>query len=110
MNEINREILLAFWKVHILCHAAEGPLVGQWMLQELRRHGYDVSPGTLYPILARMEARGWLWCQRDPGGGPRARKEYYLTKQGRAVLAVVERQVNELHGELSRLSKKKPKK
>ena len=51
---INREILLSFWKVHVLHHAAEGAVIGQWMLKELRHHGYDVSPGTLYPLLKRM--------------------------------------------------------
>jgi len=52
---INREILLSFWKVHVLHHADEGEVIGQWMLKELAHHGYDVSPGTLYPLLKRME-------------------------------------------------------
>jgi hypothetical protein len=34
---VQREILLAFRKVHILHRAAEGRVVGQWMMQELRR-------------------------------------------------------------------------
>jgi DNA-binding PadR family transcriptional regulator len=57
----------------VLYHAAEGPVYGQWMLQELREHGYEVSPGTLFPMLARMEKRGWLLCQQDQSGGRRAR-------------------------------------
>ncbi len=73
---LQREILLGFWKIHILRHAAKGPVVGQWMIQELRDHGYEVSPGTVYPLLARLEERGWLECETDPAGGPRARKEY----------------------------------
>src|SRR5215207_4500609 len=48
---LTREILLGFWKVHILHNAAEHPIIGQWVLTELRRHGYDISPGTLYPLL-----------------------------------------------------------
>ena len=63
-----REILLGFWKAHILHHADEGPVVGDWILQELRRHGYDISPGTLYPLLARMEGNGWLRSEVAPGG------------------------------------------
>ena len=59
-KEVSREILLAFWKVHILHHASKEPLHGQWMLDELRHHGYQISPGTLYPLLARMERLGWL--------------------------------------------------
>ena len=53
------------------------------MLQELRRHGYEVSRGTIYPLLARLEEPGWLKCKTDPGGGLRARKEYSLAKNGR---------------------------
>jgi len=97
---IQREMLLALWKAHILHHAAEGPVVGQWMLRELRRHGYDVSPGTLYPLLGRMEAHGWMRCEVN-GRGPRARKDYYLTERGREVLQCVRGFVNELYAEIN---------
>ena len=99
---IAREILLGFWKVHILHHAAEQPVVGQWMLGELRRHGYDISPGTLYPLLKRMERNGWLRCDVEPRGGPRARRYYHLTRVGRQVLDTVLRMVAELHNEVAR--------
>ncbi|MBI4677133.1 MAG: helix-turn-helix transcriptional regulator [Elusimicrobia bacterium] len=100
MNGVQREILLAFWKVHILHHAAKGPLVGQWMMHELRDHGYEVSPGTLYPILNRMESRGWLRCEVDPKAGPRARRDYFLTKKGREVLRLLRTQIKELYREV----------
>ena len=105
MNPLTREILLAFWKVHILHHAAEGPVYGQWMMTELRRHGYDISPGTLYPLLQRMERHGWL--RRKPGkdAGPRARKNYLLTAEGRKVLRLVRNQVEEMHREVVREAK-----
>lgn len=97
---LSREILLAFWKVHILHHAGEHPVVGQWILAELRRHGYDVSPGTLYPLLKRMERAGWLRCRIELPGGPRARRFYYLTRRGRAVMNVVRRLLVELYDEV----------
>jgi DNA-binding PadR family transcriptional regulator len=96
----HREVLLSFWKVHILHHAAEGPVVGQWMLDELRRHGYTVSPGTLYPVLKRMERYGWLSSRADPRGGLRARREYHLTPAGRRALAAVLRFLKELTSEV----------
>lgn len=101
LKALQREILLGFWKVHILHHAAEEPVVGQWMLQELRRHGYEVSPGTLYPILHRMEHLGWLSSAVTPDGGPRAKRSYRLTRAGRGVLRVVQRQLQELRREVS---------
>ncbi len=96
----SREILLGFWKVHILHHASEGPVHGQWIITELRRHGYDISPGTLYPLLERMERHGWLKCQKAADGGARARKDYRLTPKGRQVLAEVCQQLTELYREV----------
>ena len=100
LKTLQREIVLGFWKIHILHHAGEGPVIGQWMLQELRRHGYDVSPGTLYPILHRMEKHGWLRCEFDPEGGSRARREYYLTEKGRQIMQFVQNYVRELSKEI----------
>lgn len=98
LKAVNREILLSFWKIHILHHAGEHPIIGHWMLQELRSHGYDVSPGMLYPLLARLTAYGWLDCEVT-GKGARAVKAYRLTAAGAAVLAVVNTQMRELIGE-----------
>jgi PadR family transcriptional regulator PadR len=105
MNFVAREILLSFWKVHILHHAGERPVYGQWMMSELRRHGYEISPGTLYPLLQRMERYGWLKLAHSNDAGPRARKNYLLTKEGRRVLRVVRRQVEEMHHEVVRESR-----
>ena len=98
---INREILLSFWKVHVLHHAAEGDVIGRWMLQELKHHGYDVSPGTLYPLLKRMETNGWLTSKADPKKGPKAPRAYSITKEGRAVLKIVRKQLRELGVEVA---------
>jgi PadR family transcriptional regulator, regulatory protein PadR len=100
MKEVDREILLSFWKVHILHHADKEPVVGQWIIRELRRHGYEVSPGTLYPMLARMCARDWLKLRVDSRGGLRARKEYSLTRKGREVLRLLRANVEELYREV----------
>ena len=99
-KSVTREILLGFWKVHILHHAAEHPVVGQWILTELRRHGYDISPGTLYPLLKRMERSGWLRGERGDGDGPNARRYYHLTRAGEAVLDFVRETIVELHDEV----------
>jgi PadR family transcriptional regulator PadR len=97
---LTREILLGFWKVHILNHAAEHPIIGQWVLTELRRHGYDISPGTLYPLLKRLERNGWLRSEAAVGEGNRRRRYYHLTRRGAAVLEVLRETVVELHHEV----------
>ncbi|MEJ5367570.1 MAG: PadR family transcriptional regulator [Bryobacteraceae bacterium] len=96
-----REILLSFWKIHILHHAGEEPVYGQWMIAELRRHGYEISPGTLYPILRRMEQQGWLAPAPKKKGDPARRKQYRLTPQGKAALRTICRQLEELYREVS---------
>lgn len=109
MKEVDREILLSFWKVHILHHAGEEPLHGQWILTELRKHGYEISPGTLYPLLARMERRGWLKAAKNRDRGARARRDYSLTAEGGRVLGLVREQLKELYDEVvAATAKKKP--
>jgi DNA-binding PadR family transcriptional regulator len=97
---IQREILLGFWKIHILYHAAKGPVIGLEMMQELARHGYDISPGTMYPLLARLNKLGWLECRQDKLAGPKAKKEYFLTALGHEALNFLKGQIEELHREV----------
>jgi PadR family transcriptional regulator, regulatory protein PadR len=102
-DPVVREFLLTFWKIHILHHAAEEQGVyGQWMLEELGRHGHRLSPGTLYPLLARMARRGWIRAtetarSRDP-------RVYRITAAGSAVLKRLRASLAELQHEVGRLS------
>ncbi len=98
-DPIAREFLLTFWKIHILHHAGEDGVYGQWMLEELHRHGYRLSPGTLYPLLARMEARGWL--RRSGDGAGKSRRVYRLTPKGRQVLTQLRKALDELYDEVA---------
>src|SRR5215510_13556535 len=98
-DPIAREFLLAFWKIHILYHAADGRGVyGQWMLEELSHHGYRLSPGTLYPILARMAQRGWLRASEPRRS--KAARVYRLTPRGHEVLNQLRASLDELYGEV----------
>lgn len=110
-NPLAREFLLAFWKIHILHHAGERGIYGHWMLEELAEHGHRVSPGTLYPLLARMTRHGWLRAST-----PRTRtaaKLYRLTPAGRQVLAQLLDALDELYREVAprarRASRKAPR-
>ncbi|WP_433334855.1 PadR family transcriptional regulator [Spirillospora sp. CA-294931] len=81
-----REFLRGAIRLHILHHAAEGEIHGAWMTRELAGHGYQVSPGTLYPTLHRLEAEGLLASEQRVVEG-RARRVYTATEEGRAALA-----------------------
>jgi len=97
-DPVVREFLLAFWKIHILHHAAEQGIYGHWMLDELHHHGYRLSPGTLYPMLARMAKRGWLRAA-EPKRSTAARV-YRLTPRGHEVLKQILDSLDELYREV----------
>ena len=98
-DPVIREFLLAFWKVHILHRAAEHGVYGQWMLEELQHHGYRLSPGTLYPMLARMAKRGWLRAPEPKRF--KAARVYRLTPRGRDVLTRILASLDELYREVA---------
>jgi len=88
-----------FVRLHILYHAAKAPICGVDMMEELGRHGYELSPGTLYPILHQLEKRGYLICEKQVVGG-RQRKNYSITRDGRKLLRGARAKLQELAGEV----------
>ncbi len=94
-----RDIYPGLIRLHILFHATEGPIFGLGILEELRRHGYQCSPGTLYPILHRLEERGYLVSKQELVEG-RIRRTYRSTRLGRKALESARIKVRELYGEL----------
>ncbi len=106
-SPVDQEILRPLWKVHILHHANEAPFVANWMLEELREHGYRVSPGTLYPLLARLCRLGWLrTAKRSKTRGAAKMVHYECTAAGRATLAEVQERLKELQHEVFSRAKK----
>ena len=81
-----RDFFLGFVKVHVLHHASKGPIYGVWFLDELARHGYHLSPGTLYPLLHALEATGHLEREDRVVAG-KVRKYYRATMAGMTALA-----------------------
>jgi PadR family transcriptional regulator PadR len=86
-------------RLHLLHHAAEEPIFGLGMVEELARHGYKLSVGTLYPILHGLETRGYL-RSRQQRIGRTVRRVYKATPLGRRALLAARRKVQELFGEL----------
>jgi PadR family transcriptional regulator len=86
-------------RLHILHHAAEGEVFGLGIIRELRRHGYDLSPGTIYPMLHRMERAGYL-ISRERRLGRSARRSYRATRNGMTALADARNKIRELFAEL----------
>src|SRR5437773_2381027 len=71
------------------------------LVESRSRHGYEISKliearsggtlrfhvASLYPLLYRLEKRGWIQGRWVEKAGQRRRRYYKLTKEGRKVLA-----------------------
>ncbi|MRR31918.1 PadR family transcriptional regulator [bacterium] len=94
-----RDFFLGFIRLHLLYHAAQGPVYGLDMIRELERHGYQLSPGTLYPILHRLEKERYLISEKQVVQG-KMRKYYRATESGKAALHEASIKVLELMKEI----------
>ena len=94
-----REFLRGAVRLHILHHATRGEVHGAWMATELAKHGYRISPGSLYPTLHKMEAEGLLRSSQQVIYG-RVRRCYVATAKGRKALESTKHQLRELAREV----------
>jgi len=96
---VDRDLYSGMMRLHVLHHATEGPIFGLGMVEELARHGYRISPGTLYPLLYGLEKKGYL-RSTEQRNGKSLRKVYRATPLGRKALAAASAKVWELIGDL----------
>ncbi len=94
-----RELYSGLIRLHILHHASEESIFGLGMIEELRRHGYRLSAGTLYPLLHGMERKGLLRSSETKQGRT-VRRFYRATPAGRRALSIAKARVRELFGEM----------
>jgi len=97
--EPDRDLYSGLMRLHILHHAAEEPIFGLGMAEELARHGYQISAGTLYPLLHGLEKKGYLRASIQQRGKSR-RKFYRITPVGKKALEAARTKVRELFSEL----------
>ena len=98
-DKVLRKLFLGFMQIHILHHAKKEPFYGTWMIDELKGHGYDISPGTLYPILHNMEETNLLFKVEKNYEG-RIRKYYQITEKGADILLIAKEKAFELFKEI----------
>jgi len=99
-DKILRKLFLGFIQIHILHHGKKEPFYGSWMIDELIEHGYDMSPGTLYPLLKSMTTNGLLE-REDKNVDGKIRKYYRTTSLGEDVLKEARAKAYELFGEIN---------
>ena len=95
----DKHLYSGFIRLHVLHHACERGIFGLDMIEELGRHGYKLSPGTMYPLLHGLEERGYLKSSKFRSGRVR-RRVYRATPLGRKALKAAKAKVRELFGEL----------
>ncbi len=98
-QKVMREFFLGFVRVHLLHHASRDPVYGAWFIEEIGRHGYDVSPGTLYPLLHNLAEAGYL-SREDRVVDGKVRKYYSITPLGNEVLTEARTRIQELVDEI----------
>lgn len=99
LSGADRDLYSGLIRLHVLHHAVEGPVFGLGMIEELARHGYRISPGSLYPLLHSLEKKGYL-RSTERRNGKSLRKVYRATAAGRKALIAVRGKVRELFHEL----------
>lgn len=95
----DRDLYSGLIRLHILHHAAREPIFGLGIIEELARHGYRMSAGTMYPLLHGLEEKGYLKSTEERDG-KRFRKVYRATAKGKRELEAAKEKVRELFGEL----------
>jgi PadR family transcriptional regulator PadR len=98
-DPITRHFFNGFIRLHILYHAAKEPTYGAEITEELIRHGYRLSHGTLYPTLHLLQELGYLRSRTQLVRG-RRRKYYRATPTGRKVLDLARQKLQELVSEV----------
>jgi PadR family transcriptional regulator PadR len=95
----DRDLYSGLIRLHVLHHAVEGPVFGLGMIEELARHGYRISAGSLYPLLQGLEKKGYL-RSTEHRNGKSLRRVYQATPLGRKALIAAKNKVRELFHEL----------
>ena len=98
-DDVLRHLHLGFIRLHILYHANKEPMCGVELMEELGEHGYEVGPGTIYPVLHQMERAGLIAATAEVVGGKR-RNSYRATPAGRKLLAQARTKLRELANEV----------
>jgi DNA-binding PadR family transcriptional regulator len=86
---IEKELVAASTEPLILSLLGRGESYGYELIQEVKRLSGDKiqwTDGMLYPVLHRMEDKGWIkarWVEIETG---RKRKYYSINKNGRKAL------------------------
>lgn len=87
---ITKELVAASTEPLILSLLSEGESYGYALIQKVRRlsgEQIEWTDGMLYPVLHRMERKGWIRSRWGTAENGRKRKYYAIRKDGTKALA-----------------------
>lgn len=88
----------------VLAIIGKQPVYGYELSKKLREAGLeDVSEGTVYPILLRLQKNGMIRGEMHPSMYGPNRKYYYLTEEGRKALVEIMEEWNKISRPVDRL-------
>ena len=99
MGEKKTDLLRGTLDLLILKALSLEPLHGVGIsrrISQITRGAFQVSFGSLFPSLHRMEGKGWVEAEWRTSENNRRAKYYRLTSSGRAQLKVEERDWNKI--------------
>ena len=103
-EKILQKLYRGFVQLHILYHAKHRPVYGVWVMDELKAHGYNIGPGTTYPLLGNMTTSGLLEKTEKNVNG-KIRKYYAITPLGIDVFEDASKKAAELFHEIEEAGK-----
>ena len=98
-NKILQKLYQGFVQMHILYHTKKAPVYGAWIMEELKTHGYNIGPGTLYPLLNKME-QSCLLIKKNQIVNGKIRNYYSITQLGIEVFKDAEEKADQLFLEI----------
>ena len=97
--KILKDFFSGFVRIHVLYHTTTRPFYGQELKEKLEEHGYNISYGTLYPLLNNLFSNGYLDREEKNVGG-KIRKYYRITDKGKIILSQARMKLKELIREI----------
>jgi PadR family transcriptional regulator PadR len=95
----DRDLYGGLIRLHVLHQADEKPLYEQCMIEELQRHGYQIGPGTMYPLLHSLARKGYLRSRTERSGSHYG-QVHRIAPTGRRALHLARRWVQKLFEEM----------
>ncbi len=82
---LDKELLKGTTETLVLAVLARAPGHGYELVERLKRRSagiFEFGEGTLYPLLYKLEERGWIKGAWESGVGQRRRRVYRITARG----------------------------